>query len=94
MHQKSSWDRLVELFALPPCSSQKGSELLTAMEHLKPKEAYLWFCWQYFSRLPDWIQRQLAEDTSPVRELAKRVDKLQRKAPASVAMVPPPWRQR
>ena len=46
----------------------------------------------YFSRLPEWIQRQLAEDTSPVRELTKRVDKLQGKAPpaASVAAMPAP----
>jgi hypothetical protein len=46
----------------------------------------------YFSRLPEWIQRQLAEDTSPVRELAKRVDELQRKVPppATVAAVPTP----
>ena len=44
----------------------------------------------YFSQLLEWIQRQLAEDTSPVRELAKRVDELQRKAPpaATVAAVP------
>ena len=46
----------------------------------------------YFSRLPEWIQRLLAEDTLPVRELAKRVDELQRKVPppATVAAVPTP----
>ena len=70
MHQKSSWDQLGELFALPPCGGRKGTELLVAMEP--------WFRWQYFSCLPNWVQRQLAEDTSPVRELAKRVDELQR----------------
>ena len=62
------------------------------MERLKPQDPELWFRWMYFSRLLEWIQRQLAEDTSPVRELAKRVDELQRKAPpaASVAAVPTP----
>jgi len=69
-----------------------GTELLAAMEQLKPEEPELWFRWMYFSRLPDWIQRQLAEDTSPVRELARRVDELQRKAPptATVATMPAP----
>jgi hypothetical protein len=82
MHQKSSWDRLGELFALPPCGDQKGTELLAAMEQHKPQEEDLWFRWLFFTRLPDWIQCQLAEDTSPVRVLAARVDELQRRAPA------------
>jgi len=92
MHEKTSWDRLAELFALPPCGGQKGTELLAAMDRLKPEDPELWYRWMYFSRLPEWIQRQLAEDTSPVRELAKRVDELQRKAPpaATVAAVPTP----
>ena len=47
------------------------------MEWLKPDKEDLKFYWQYFFRLPDWIQ--LAEDTSPVRELAKRVNKLRRR---------------
>ena len=92
MHEKTSWCRLAELFALPPCGGQKGTELLAAMQRLKPEDPELWFRWQYFSRLPEWIQRQLAEDTSPVQELAKRVDELQRKAPpaATVAAVDAP----
>jgi len=57
-----------------------------ALKRLKPEEADLWFCWQYFSCLPDWIQHQLVKDTSPVRELAKRVDELQRKVPASATV--------
>jgi hypothetical protein len=73
MHKKTSWDRLAELFALPPCGAQ-GTELLAEIERLKPEDRELWFQWMYFSRLPEWIQQQLAEDTSPVRELAKKVD--------------------
>jgi hypothetical protein len=92
MHEKTAWDQLAELFALPPCGGQKGTELLAAMERLKPEDPELWFRWMYFSRLLEWIQRQLAKDTLPVRELAKRVDELQRKAPpaATVAAVPTP----
>jgi len=62
------------------------------MEGLKPREPELWFHRMYFSCLPDWIQRWLAEDTSPVREVAKLVEELQRKAPpeATVAAVPTP----
>jgi hypothetical protein len=92
MHEKTSWDRHAELFALPPCGGQKGTELLAAMKRLIPDDPELWFRWQYVSRLPDWIQRQLAEDASPVEELARRVDELQRKAPppATVAAVPAP----
>jgi len=66
MHVNTSWDRLAELFALPLCGAQKGTELLADMERLKPDDPELWFRWQYFSRLPEWIQRQLGEDTSPV----------------------------
>jgi len=87
MHEKTSWDRLAELFAMPPCGTQKGTDLLAAMEWLKPEEPELWFRWMYFSPLPDWIQRQLAEDTSPVRELAKCIDELQRKAPPAATVV-------
>ena len=72
MHEKTAWDRLAELFTLPPCGSQKGTELLSVMERLKPEDPELWFRWMYFSRLPEWIQWQLAEDTSPVRELVNR----------------------
>jgi len=79
MHQKTAWDRLAKLFAMPLCGAQKGTELLAAMERLRPEDPELWFRWMYFSQLPEWIQRQLAEDTSPVRELAKRVDGLQLK---------------
>ena len=43
MHQKSSWDQLCELFTLPQCGGQKGTELLPAMEWLKPNEVDLWF---------------------------------------------------
>jgi hypothetical protein len=43
MHEKTAWDRLAELFALPLCSSQKGAELLAAMERLKPEDPELWF---------------------------------------------------
>ena len=76
MHEKTSWGRLVELFALPPCGGQKGTELLAAMKRLRPEDPELWFRWQYVSRMRDWIQRQLAEDASPVEELAQRVDEL------------------
>ena len=51
MHKKTSWDQLDELFAMPPCGAQKGTELLGAMERLKPEEPELWFRWMYFFRL-------------------------------------------
>ena len=56
------------------------------MEQLKPKEEDLWFQWQFISRLPDLIQHQLAEDRSPLRELAARVNELQQKAPAAATV--------
>ena len=37
MHVKTSWDRLAELLALPPCGAQKGTELLAAMKWLKTR---------------------------------------------------------
>jgi hypothetical protein len=77
MHAKTSWDRLAELFTLPPCGGQKGTELLAAMQRLKPDDPELWFRWQYFSRLPEWIQRQLAEDAGTVEQLAARYKKIE-----------------
>jgi len=64
MHEKTSWDCLAELFAMPPCGAQKDTDLLTAMERLKPEEPELWFRWMYFSPLPDWIQRQANSSSS------------------------------
>jgi hypothetical protein len=60
------------------------------MKRLRPKEADLWFRWQFFSRLPAWIQRQLAEDAGTVEQLATRAEDLLQKAPeaATVAAVP------
>jgi len=92
LHEKSSWDRVKELFALPPLGAQKPTELLATMQHLKPSDPELWFRYQYFSRLPADTQRLLAEHKGSVEELAARADELQRKAPppATVAAVPAP----
>jgi hypothetical protein len=85
LHEKSSWDRIKELFALPPLGAQKATELLATMQHLKPADPELWFRYQYFSRLPADIQRLLAEHKGSVEELAARADELQRKAPPTAA---------
>jgi len=47
LHEKTSWDRPAELFALPLCDTQKGTKLLAAMEGLKPEDPELWFRWMY-----------------------------------------------
>ena len=60
------------------------------MEQLKPAQPDLWFRWQYFFRLPDWIQHQLVEDNVSVRELVARVDELHQKAPARAAVAKAP----
>jgi len=49
MHE-TAWDWLAKLFALLPCGAQKGTELLAAMERLKPEDPELWIRWMYFSR--------------------------------------------
>ena len=68
---------------MPPIGGQQANELLAAIEWLKPKEDNLWFRWQFFSCLPDWVQRQLVEDHRSVRELAVRAKDLMQKAPAA-----------
>ena len=92
LHEKSSWDRVKELFALPPLGAQKPTELLATMQHLRPADHELWFRYQYFSRLPADTQRLLAEHKGSVVELAARADELHRKAPppATVAAVTTP----
>jgi len=90
IHGKSEWKRMGELFALPPLGGQRPGELLMQMKRLRPSEADLWFRWQFFSRLPAWMQRQLAEDAGTVEQLAARAEDLMQKAPevAAVAAVP------
>jgi len=61
------------------------------MKQLRLAVADLWFRWQFFSRLPSWMQRrQLAEDSGMVEQLAARVEDLLQKAPevAAVTAVP------
>ncbi len=81
IHGKSEWKRMGELFALPPLGGQRPGELLMQMKRLRPSEADLWFRWQFFSRLPAWMQRQLAEDAGTVEQLAARAEDLMQKAP-------------
>jgi hypothetical protein len=81
LHGKSEWRWLGELFALLPLGGQRPGELLMQMKQLHPMEADLWFRWQFFSRLPAWIQRQLAEDAGTVEQLATRAEDLLQKAP-------------
>jgi hypothetical protein len=87
LHEKSEWDRLKELLALPALGGQRGSELLATMERLCPKDHSLWLRYQFVSRLPADMQRQLAEDKGTIKELAARVDELQRKAPKAAATI-------
>ena len=81
LHGKSEWKWVGELFALPLLGGQRPSELLAQMKGLRPKEVDLWFRWQFFSRLPAWVQCQLAEDGGTVEQLAARVEDLFQKAP-------------
>ena len=88
LHEKTSWDRMKELFAMPPLGAQRPTELLAAMKNLRPADPELWFRYQYFSRLPADTQRQLAEHQGTVEELAARADELHQKAPLAAAAAP------
>jgi len=90
IHGKSEWKRMGELFALPPLGGQRPGELLMQMKRLRPSEADLWFRWQFFSRLPAWMQRQLAEDAGTVEQLAARAEDLMQKAPEVAAVAAEP----
>ena len=72
IHRKSEWKRMGELFALLPLGGQRPGELLMQKKQLRPREVDLCFRWQFFSRLPAWMQRQLAEDAGTVEQLAAR----------------------
>lgn len=85
LHEQSEWDRLQELLALPALGGQKGSELMATIERLTPADHTLWPRYQFLARLPADMQRQLAEDKSSNKQLAARVDELQRKAPKAAA---------
>ena len=80
IHGKSEWRRMGELFALPPLGDQRPGELLVQMKRLRPEDQDLWFRWQFFSRLPEWAQRQLAGHNGSVEELAARAEELLQKA--------------
>jgi len=38
LHEKSAWDRVAELFAMPAMGGQTASELLAAMRNLQPPQ--------------------------------------------------------
>lgn len=88
LHEKSAWDRVAELFAMPAMGGQTASELLAAMRNLQPPqpdEEELMFRYMFFTRLPASTQRQLAEAKGTVEDLAARADELHRKAPKAAA---------
>jgi len=88
LHEKSAWDRVAELFAMPAMGGQTASELLAAMRNLQPPqpdEEELLFRYMFFTRLPASTQRQLAEAKGTVEDLAARADELHRKAPKAAA---------
>jgi hypothetical protein len=90
IHGKSEWRRMGELFALPPLGDQRPGELLVQMKRLRPEDQDLWFRWQFFSRLPEWAQRQLAGHNGSVEELAARAEELLQKAPVAVPVAAAP----
>ena len=51
------------------------------MKRLCPKEADLWFRWQFFSCLLAWVQCQLLEDEGTIKQLVTQVEDLLQKAP-------------
>ena len=54
------WVPAHQQFGVNDSGVQWAKELFVAMEWLKPIEDDLWFQWQFFSHLKDWVQRQLA----------------------------------
>ena len=88
LHEKSAWDRVAELFAMPAMGGRTASELLAAMRNLQPAqpdEEELLFRYMFFTRLPASTQHQLAEAKGTVEDLAARADELHRKAPKAAA---------
>jgi len=90
LHQKSEWARLGDLFNRPALGGQRPIEMLTAMEQLQPADPAMYLRYLFFSRLPEWMQLQLAEDRGTTRELARRAEELWLRAPpaATVAAAP------
>ena len=41
LHEKTSWDRMKELFVMPPLGAQCPTELLAAMKNLRPADSEL-----------------------------------------------------
>ena len=90
LNEKTSWDRVKELFTMSPLGAQRPTELLAAMKNLWPADPELWFRYQYFSHLPADTQRQLAEHQGTMEELTARADELHQKAPPGAAVAPIP----
>ena len=91
LHEKSAWDQVVELFAMPAMGGQTASKLLAAMRNLQPPqpdEEELLFRYMFFTRLPASTQRQLAKAKGTVEDLAAQADELHRKAPKAAAATP------
>ena len=86
LHEKDEWTRMRELLNIKSLGGQRGTELLSSMEKLAPQDNSLWLKFLFFSALPSSMQDLLAEEKGTARQLATRVDELQRKAPRTAAV--------
>jgi hypothetical protein len=76
-HTMSDYQKVDKLMAMEPLGGRKPTELLAAMQKLRPPQDEAFFAWAFIQRLPREVRVLLAQDdTSDMRKLAEKADAL------------------
>jgi hypothetical protein len=76
-HTMTDYQKVDKLMAMEPLGGRKPTELLAAMQKLRPPQDKAFFAWAFIQRLPREVRVLLAQDdTLDMRKLAEKADAL------------------
>jgi hypothetical protein len=76
-HTMMEYQKVDKLMAMEPLGGRKPTELLAAMQKLRPSQDEAFFAWAFIQRLPREVRVLLAQDdTSDMRKIAEKADAL------------------
>jgi hypothetical protein len=76
-HTMSDYQKVDKLMAMEPLGGRKPTELLAAMQKLRPLRDEAFFAWAFIQRLPREVRVLLVQDdTSDMRKLAEKAEAL------------------
>jgi hypothetical protein len=75
-HTMSDYQKVDKLMAMEPLGGRKPTELLAAMQKLRPPRDEAFFAWAFMQRLPREVRVLLAQDDTHMHRLAEKADTL------------------